>query len=144
MAMDKSATGSGLTASVSTRKVGNSEYRVSPRFTNTGGVQIQLLKVVSGTSTVLTTTNLSTFGYTAGEQVSMHINVSGSSTVTLQSKIWKSSAAEPAAWQSTATDSTNPLTSAGTVQFIAYLSGSSTNAPVVMSYDNVKVYGLTP
>ena len=140
MALDKPATGGGLYVSVSARKVGNSEYRVSPRFTSTGGVQVQLIKVVSGTSTVLQTTTLSSFGYVAGEQVSLRFKVVGTSTVSLQSKIWKSSTTEPAAWQTTATDANAPLTTAGTLQFIAYMSGSSTNAPVVVSYDNLKVF----
>ena len=144
MALDKPATGGGLYASVSARKVGNTEYRVSPRFTNTGGIQVQLIKVVNGTGTVLQTTTLNSFGYVAGEQVSLRFKVVGSSSVSLQSKVWKSSTTEPTAWQTTATDATAPLTTAGTLQLIAYMSGSSTNAPVVVSYDNLKVFAPTP
>jgi len=143
MALDKAATGGGLYMSAAVRKVGNSEYRVSPRFTNTGGIQVQLVKIVNGTSTVLATTTLSSFGYNPGEQVSVRFKVTGTSTVSLQSKVWKSATTEPAAWQTTATDSSAPLTTAGTLQFIAYLSGSSTNSPVVVSLDNLKVYAAT-
>jgi hypothetical protein len=62
--------------------------------------------------------------------------VEGTTTTTLRLKVWPSTAAEPAAWQVTSTDTTASLQGAGSVGLIAYLSGSATNAPLVARFDD--------
>jgi hypothetical protein len=52
-------------------------------------------------------------------------------------KVWPSGTAEPSAWQRTATDSSAGLQAAGAVGLTTYLSGSATNAPVVLRMDDL-------
>jgi len=51
--------------------------------------------------------------------------------------VWPASQTEPTAWQTTATDSFAALQNPGAVGMTSYLSGSVTNAPVVLRLDNV-------
>jgi hypothetical protein len=65
------------------------------------------------------------------------MQVVGASPTSLRFKAWPTGTAEPAAWQLTTTDSTTGLQAAGSVGFWTYLSGSATNAPVVVSLDDL-------
>ncbi len=57
---------------------------------------------------------------------------------TVRLKVWPAGQPEPAAWQTTATDTTAALQAPGAVGIGAYLSSSATNAPVT-----VRVSGLS-
>ena len=57
----------------------------------------------------------------------------------LSAKVWRASAAEPAAWQLNGSDSTAGLQVAGGAGLVGYLSGSSTNFPVVLRFDTLSV-----
>ena len=50
---------------------------------------------------------------------------------------------EPAAWNLTATDTTAALQNPGAVGLYTYLSGSATNLPFTVSYDNFRVVPFT-
>jgi hypothetical protein len=63
--------------------------------------------------------------------------ISGSGTTTISGKVWAAGTAEPANSQISVTDSATTLQSKGAVGIQAYLSGSSTNAPVIASIDNL-------
>ncbi|NHB84225.1 hypothetical protein G7085_05190 [Tessaracoccus sp. HDW20] len=64
------------------------------------------------------------------------MQVTGTGTTALRLKVW-SGATEPTDWTLTATDTTAALQSAGGIGLGTYLSGSSTNAPIVFSFDNL-------
>jgi hypothetical protein len=61
----------------------------------------------------------------------------GNGTTTVQGKIWLGSNPEPAAWTGTTTDSSASLQTTGAVGLRSYLSGSATNAPIAVSFDNL-------
>jgi hypothetical protein len=139
VSLDKPATGGGVYVSESVRRVGNSEYRTTSKFLASGAVQLQLVKVVSGVSTNLQTVTVPGLTYAAGDVVTVRFQVTGTSTVSLKGKLWKAGTTEPAAWQVSATDATSPLVAAGGVALYPYLSGTATNAPVVVGFDNLMV-----
>ena len=138
VAFDKAATGSGTYATVATRRVGNSEYRMKTRILPTS-VQLIMTKVVDNTETTIASTTVPQLTYQAGDVLRLHVQVAGSGTTQLRAKVWRASSAEPAQWQLTTTDSTAELQRAGSIGLQAYLSGSATNAPVVASIDNLVV-----
>jgi hypothetical protein len=72
-----------------------------------------------------------------GDKLNVKVQANGTSPTTLRAKVWKVGSAEPAAWGATTTDSTAALQGAGGVGFEAYLSGSATNAPQVVSVDDL-------
>ncbi|WP_111767663.1 PKD domain-containing protein [Nakamurella deserti] len=142
-AMDKAPTGAGLYMSLGARKVGNSEYRATARLLADGSVVVQLSKTVAGASTSLRSVTVNGLSYKAGDSLNLKFDVTGSASVALGAKIWKSGTTEPATWQATATDASSPLP-AGTVALYPYLSGSSTNAPVVVTFDDLAVKAVKP
>jgi hypothetical protein len=64
--------------------------------------------------------------------LNVRLQVTGTSPTTLRLKVWPATAAEPAAWQLTGTDSAAGLQVAGAVGVTAYLSSGATNAPIVL------------
>jgi large repetitive protein len=140
--VDKTATGGGNYMYVSARHKTTGEYRLRAKLLATGAMQLSLTKVVSGTETVLATANVAgTFA--ANTPMRMRLQVSGTTTVALTGKMWVAGTAEPAGWQVTSNDATSPLP-AGAPGVMAYLSGSSTNAPAAVSWDNFTVSAIGP
>jgi hypothetical protein len=66
----------------------------------------------------------------------------GLNPTVVQAKVWKAGTVEPAAWQRSVSDSTAALQMAGGIGVSIYVSSSSTNAPVVVSLDDVSA--ITP
>ncbi len=136
-ASDKVVTGNGAYVWVVGRKLAAGEYRGRVRLLSTGGVAVQVSKYVSGTETVIgSETTVSGLTYTAGTALKIRLQVEGSGTSTLRLKVWRADGTEPAAWQKTGTDTTAGLQSAGAVGLATYLSGSATNAPVSITFDD--------
>jgi len=144
MALDKAGSGSGTFMSVAVRKVGNSQYRTTAKFLGGGSVQLQLVKIVSGASTTLSTVTVPGLSYVAGTVVTVRFQVSGSASVSLNAKLWKTGTTEPATWQTSVIDSSATLSAAGGVALYPYLSVSSTLGAVVATYDNLKVVPVNP
>ncbi|GAA3618465.1 PKD domain-containing protein [Microlunatus ginsengisoli] len=118
----------------------NQEYNGLLRINSGGAVLVGIRKlngsssatdIVAATSTGLT--------YTAGTQLKVRFQVSGTSPTTLRMKVWRADAAEPANWQATATDSSAGLQAGGSVGFRNYLGSSATNAPIVQTVDDLTV-----
>jgi hypothetical protein len=63
---------------------------------------------------------------------------------TIRSKVWAAAGPEPATWQLTGTDSTAALQAAGSVGLAAYLSSSSTSAPVIVRLSNLSGRAVAP
>jgi hypothetical protein len=64
--------------------------------------------------------------------------VGGTGTTALSAKLWRAGTTEPAAWGASANDTTASLQAAGSIGLVSYLSGSSTNAPVVVTFDDLQ------
>ena len=140
--LDKQPTGNGTYVSFSSRYLGNAnQYYLKSQFTSSGGIQIQLIRAVGGAESVLATQYQSSFGYQAGEAVRLKLSVTGTNPTQLAAKIWAAADSEPSDWQLNASDSTSALQVPGGIGLRLYLSGSTSNAPVTASFDNLSVIG---
>jgi PKD repeat protein len=140
VSLDKIPNGGGGFVSLGVRTIGTSDYRAKVKVASTGALTLYLVKVVSGTETTLTSTPLgAAFNYTVGSTLQIRAQVSGTSPTTIRAKVWKTTQAEPATWQLTTTDSIAGLQTAGGVGVVTYLSGTSTNFPIVVSFDDLLV-----
>lgn len=135
VSLDRAATGSGNYVSVLARRVGNDDYRVRLRFYADGSVDASVGRSIGGVFTAIQRFVISGLSYAPGQVLNVRFDVSGAGTTTLRSKVWVAGSAEPG-WQLTATDSTASLQGAGAVGIGSYVSGSSTNGPVGVVFDN--------
>jgi aryl-phospho-beta-D-glucosidase BglC (GH1 family) len=139
---DKMPAGSGVYVSVIGRRVsGAGDLRTQVRLLSNGRVAMSLLRVsATGAQTVLRSEiTVSGVTYTAGTDLRVRLQVTGTAPTTVRAKVWRVSTTEPAAWTVTATDATASLQSPGGVGLMSYLSGSATNAPVVTRVDDLRV-----
>jgi PKD repeat protein len=92
---------------------------------------LQVIRRVAGTDTVIGTA--AGPGVTLGtdDLAQLRLRVVGT---TIQGKVWKAGAAEPAAWQVQVTDTS--VRSAGSVGVGAYTGASASPLPVVVAFDN--------
>lgn len=127
--------GSFFTAAIG-RRVGVDEYRAKVRVQTTGSVDLSLVRTANGAETSLGSIALPGLTLAAGERLQVRFQVTGTNPTTLRVKVWKVGAAEPAAWQLTATDATPALQSGGGAGLWTYLSSAATNAPVVATFDD--------
>jgi PKD repeat protein len=140
--INKVTTGSGLYLSTVGRSIiGAGDYRSVLRFHNDGRLAIRLSRTAAnGAETFLVNeTVLPGLTYVAGDRVHIRQQVTGTSPTTLRVRVWKAGTPEPSTWNFTATDSTSNLQGAGAVGFVTYLSGSATNAPIVLTADDLVV-----
>jgi hypothetical protein len=136
VSLDKVPTGNGVYLDVVGRRVStNNEYRGRLVMGGTGRITLQL-SALKGTGTLVAlapAVNLPTsITYSAGSQLNVRMQITGTNPTTLALKVWPSSASEPAAWQTSATDTFAGLQAPGAVGLAGYSSGSVTNAPVVV------------
>lgn len=134
---EKAATGSGSYVALAARRTGTSDYRVRLKKVASGAITLSLEKVVNGKETALASRTVSGLIAGATEALRVRFAVTGAGTSTLSASVWKTTAAEPSAWQVTTTDTTSQLQAAGAVGVVTYLSGSATNAPVTTRVDNL-------
>jgi hypothetical protein len=136
VSLDKPMTGGGLYLSLVGRKVVSGNYQLRLKYLATGEVQASIVAAPSGTAALLQTITLPGT-YAAGDVLLTRLDVTGTSPTTLSAKVWRQGSAEPASWQLTATDSASGLQAAGGIGIAPYLSGTATNAPVVVTVDDV-------
>jgi PKD repeat protein len=142
VSLDKAATGGGTYVYVTGRKVAtNSEYRATLRYRSDGRVVVAL-NAYKGTSTNVTLVNetLVPGTVTPGAKVNVRLEVSGSGTTTIRAKAWLDGTTEPTAWTVSTTDTFAGLQAPGSVALAAYTSGSATNAPQTVSFDDLSVF----
>lgn len=104
-----------------------------------GRVTVDLVRVVGGTSTKLATRNVTNLVYRADSQLAVRFEATGSGTSDLRIKVWPAGSPEPAAWNAAVTDAAPELQQPGWIALTGYLSGSTTNLPVKVSFDNLSV-----
>ncbi|NAS22187.1 hypothetical protein GT755_10885 [Herbidospora sp. NEAU-GS84] len=138
-AADKAATGNGIIIWGIGRSVtGQGDYRARARLLANGTVALSVSRVDSAQAETLLDSEATVAGLThaAGSAFNLRVRTTGTTPTTIEAKIWSSSEAEPAGWHATATDSTAALQNSGSVGFGSFLSGTATNAPVVVTVDN--------
>jgi PKD repeat protein len=141
LSLDKRPTGSGAYVDVVGRRVSqNNEYRARLILGADGRVAVAItaLKGSATAQTLASAVTLpSSISYGPGTGLEVRLQVTGTSPTTMRFKVWPSGTTEPTAWQRTATDSSAGLQAAGAVGLTTYLSGSATNAPVVLRMDDL-------
>ncbi|WP_374948018.1 PKD domain-containing protein [Agreia sp.] len=129
--------GGGGFVSVAGRQVApGTDYRARVKIASNGAMTLYIGKTVGGVETTLKAVNL-TGTFVAGTEYVIRTEVEGSGSTTIRAKAWAKSQAEPTNWQATLNDTTAALQAAGTVGLMSYLSGSSTNVPLVASFDDL-------
>jgi PKD repeat protein len=137
---DKLATTSGIYVSLIGRHVAAvGDYRVKVRLATNGAVGLSLLRTsTTGVETALGgETIVSGLTYTAGTQLRVRLQVTGTGPTALRARLWKVGTVEPATWTVSTTDATAGYQVAGSVGVFGYLSKGST-APVVIRFDDVR------
>ncbi|WP_271177415.1 PKD domain-containing protein [Leifsonia poae] len=132
---DVPPTGGGIFVSALGRVVGTAAYEGRVWLAASGAVQVQLLQGGAALQAV----SVPGLTYTAGQQLTLRVQVFGTAPTTLQAKVWATGQAEPAAWQVSTTDATAALQASGAVGLRAYLSASATSTPATVRFDN---YGV--
>ena len=118
----------------------STEYRAKVRFAADGGVFIQPTLVSGGVETSLgSEVRVAGLAPAVGIFIWLHATFSGTNPTTISMRAWADGSAEPATWQLTLTDATAALQAPGTVGLRTFLSGTATNAPVVMTFDDFTV-----
>ncbi|MTD12757.1 PKD domain-containing protein [Nakamurella sp. YIM 132087] len=143
VALDKAPTGGNTLISTMVRRVGTSDYRLTAVHTQTGTITLQLLRVNAGVSTTLRALAIPGVTHAPGAYLNLRFQVTGTGTVEAKAKAWSAGATEPTAWSITATDTAptgQPATGGIAVQ--GYVSGSATNAPIVVSFRDLEA--VTP
>ena len=148
IAIDKVPTGSGFQGNAIVRRGAGtgttvSDYRIKLRLLPTS-TSIQISKVVNNVETTLSTQTVTGLTYAAGDVIRLSFKVAGTGTTTLNAKAWKVGTTEPAGWRSTVTDSDAALQRPGSFGLQGYLTSSTTNAPVVASFDNLAITVPSP
>ncbi len=133
-ALDKVPTGGGSYVRINSRQVGTSYYQTQVWVRSTGQVMI----VQSENGTNLKSVVVPNVTYTAGQQLRVRAQVTGTSPTTMNAKVWPVGQAEPTAWQSTTTGTLAALQTAGTFGIQTYLS-SSAAGPVAFTLDDLVV-----
>ncbi|WP_152187782.1 PKD domain-containing protein [Georgenia satyanarayanai] len=135
---DKAATGGGTYLTAQPRVVPNGDrYFTDVRLLSTGGVQLIVGRAVGGAETNLRSVSVAGLTVTPGELLHLRTQAVGTSPTTLRARVWAAGTPEPDGWTVAVTDSTAGLQAAGGVGLRTYLSGSSTNAPVLALFDDL-------
>ncbi|NRD26727.1 PKD domain-containing protein [Frigoribacterium sp. VKM Ac-2836] len=142
VSLDKAATGGGTFVYVTGRKVAtNSEYRATLRYRSDGRAVVALTAFKGSTTGVnLVGETLVPGTITPGAKLNVRLEVSGSGTTTIRAKVWADGTTEPTAWTVSTTDTYAGLQAPGWVALGAYASGSATNAPQTVSFDDLSVF----
>lgn len=137
---DKIANGGGMFVSLVGRRANNNEYRAKTKVAGNGAVSLYLTKLEAGVETTLAgPLAVSGLALAANDPMVIRLKLDGVAPTAVSAKVWRASAAEPAAWQLTVNDGTAALQTAGAAGAGGYVSGSSTNLPVVLRLDNLQV-----
>ena len=133
------ANGSQYAYGVARRVTSGTEYRLKIRFAADGSGWVQATRVVGRHETSLAgEVRVPGLDRAAGRFVWLRARVTGASPTTLRIKAWADGQAEPRAWLFRTTDGESALQRRGAVGLMAYVSSSSTNAPVMYTFDDYR------
>ena len=140
LSTDKVANGGGLHFNYQVHKTTAGEYRLKLRISSAGVVTVSIHKLVGTTETLARRRTLAGYTHTAGGKLQLRFQaVTTGGSTTLNAKVWPDGTAEPGSWLTTVADAQAELQGAGQVGVLSYLSSTATNAPVVVTVDNVEV-----
>ncbi len=141
VSLDKVGDGGGTFVSVTGRRVGTEDYRAKLKIAANGATTLYLTRTAGNTETNLLLPNIPGLTLAAGDAVQVRLQVTepAPAGTTIRARVWRDGAAEPATWNLTTTDNTATLQAVGTTALIAYLSGSATNIPVAVRFDDYRV-----
>jgi hypothetical protein len=81
-------------------------------------------------------------GTAAGSTIWLRAQVFGANPTTIRVRAWADGSPEPTTWQYSQTNSNAAVQGAGAVGLRSYVSGSTTNAPLVFRYDDFLVTSI--
>ncbi len=145
LSSDKVTTGGGLYISVAGRSVlGQGEYRAKVRLRTDARAELYLIRTSStGAETTLRPAVLVPgLTYSPGSTIRLRLEVSGTNPTTIRARAWDAAAAEPTTWLSSVTDTTAGMQVPGSIGLFSYYSSTATNAPLVLSVDDL--LAITP
>ena len=145
MSLGKLTTGTAF-LEVTGRRVGtNLEYDGLVKIASSGVVSAGLRRFTGTASAADVTAAVPTgIAYTAGMSLKVRVQVTGTAPTTLRMKVWPASAAEPANWLVTGSDSTASLQAAGAPGLRGYLSGTTTILPILWQVDDFVARPVDP
>ncbi|HYL52504.1 MAG TPA: PKD domain-containing protein, partial [Acidimicrobiia bacterium] len=145
VALDRTASGGGAYVSIIGRRVSQgNDYRLKLRYQPDGSVIAYLARTVGGAETILANITVPGLHVNPGDVLRARFALSGTSTTTLQAKVWSKTSQEPSAWLVGTTDATPPaLQSAGDIGVLVYVSGSWIGTAPVVTIDNLAVIAPT-
>lgn len=134
---DKPASGAGLFLYAAARRVDAANaYRFKLFLAPDGGVYVHASRVLNNAEQpVGDKVRVDGLVHAPGAVLRLRGRVTGRNPAALRVKAWADGAAEPAAWAYAATDDAPVLQAAGGVGVQAYLSGSATDAPVTVAWE---------
>lgn len=136
---DTGLSGTGTYNSFIVRRVGTSDYRMTLRISGDGSVRVNMTKRINGVSTNLGDVIVSGITYAPGDVLNVRFVATGNGTTTLEGKVWRQGAAEPATPQFRRTDTAPELQVAGDFAITSYLGGTVTTVPVLVQLDDLLV-----
>ena len=138
---DKLATGGTNWAYVIARQSGTNNYQATLRMAANGGVFLQISRVVNNVETAVgAEVPISGLVHTPNQGIWVRMQATGASPTTLRAKAWADGTLEPAAWAVTQTNSEATLQSSGAIGVRSWASASLTNAPIAVSFDELRAY----
>ncbi|MGB3731830.1 PKD domain-containing protein [Microbacterium sp.] len=131
------ATGSNYVGVVA-RQSASADYTVRAWMRNDSTVWL----VTQRSGAVLDARQVPGVTWSAGDDMQLKVEVSGTNPTTIKSRLWKSGTTEPGTWQATVTDSTAALQQAGYGGVHAARTGSATS-PTNVTFDGFRVTDLS-
>ena len=125
---------------VARRVATDTEYRAKVRVAANGSVFVQPTKGVANILTVMGP-EVQVMGLTVvpGTALAVRVQYVGSSPTLIRMRVWTAGEPEPTTWAASQSDSQSELQAAGAIGLRAYLGSSTTNAPVLISFDDLVV-----
>ena len=143
VSLDRPVGGSAYVGVIGRRVAANSDYRVKLRYFDNGDVNATIVRNVNGVETTLAGGKIAGLTYNSGDVLNVRLQVDGTGTTALKAKVWKSTDAEPVAWNAQTTDTTAALQVAGGIGVQIYVGGPVTNVPLAVSFDDFIVHPVT-
>ena len=101
-------------------------------------VTIRVSKLVGGTESIVAgPIKLVGVTYAAGMVINVRVQVTGTSPTTLRARAWAASGTEPTSWLVSGADSSAALQVSGAVGLTAYMSGTVTPNPTIVSFNGL-------
>ncbi len=137
---NKRPTGGSLFVYLPVRRSGPNAYRPKAILHPNGTVSVHAGIVINNTESSLgAAVVVGGLTHAANTFIRLRAQVSGANPTTISVRAWADGAPEPATWQFVAVNSAAEVQQPGAVGVRAYLHGGATNAPLIVSVDDLLV-----